>query len=212
MTMVAFTCAVTTVDPAQAQRRDGNLLPQDTGGMITVAGCLVRGADVRGGHENRYVLLYPKSGPLNSVSEEKCRTDPGADAIELENSDRLGMNDSLVGRWVEVSGRLEKETSQDPDNLREMDARSFRMIPVVPPREALIAELAPRQEAAPPIVEESRAPALAAPDPVERRPVATTGRAERLPKTSSYLPALGWIGLLSLAGGVALGMRSRWWA
>ncbi len=39
----------------------------------------------------------------------------------------------MLGRWVEIGGRLEKETSKDPDNLRELDVVSFKMVPVVPP-------------------------------------------------------------------------------
>ena len=209
MTAVVLACGAMTVGPAHAQRRDGNLLPQETGGMITVAGCFVRGADVRGGHDDRYVLLYPKRGPINSVQEETCEADAGANAIELENFKRLGMNDSMVGRWIEVSGRLEKETSRDPDNLREMDARSFRVIPVVPPRVAVVSPPPPQQAAAPRVVEPPRPPA---PAPVAPAPVATTGQAPPpLPRTASHLPTLGWVGLLTLAGGLVLrSVRSRW--
>ena len=42
----------------------------------------------------------------------------------------------MLGRWVEISGRLESETSKDPDNLRELDVLTFKMVPVVAPRPA----------------------------------------------------------------------------
>jgi hypothetical protein len=41
-------------------------------------------------------------------------------ALELKETSKVGMNDSMIGRWVEINGRLEKETSSNPDNLREL--------------------------------------------------------------------------------------------
>ena len=45
VTAVAVTCGVMGSGPAYAQLRDGNLMPQNQSGMITVAGCLMHGSD-----------------------------------------------------------------------------------------------------------------------------------------------------------------------
>ncbi|MGH7347846.1 MAG: hypothetical protein ACREK4_23275, partial [Candidatus Rokuibacteriota bacterium] len=86
-------------------------------------------------------------------------------------------------------GRLERETSSNPENLRELSVRSFRLIPVVPQR----AEAAPAPVPAPPAESPAPAPALPA-------PVATSGIQEPLPKTASPLAVIGLLGLLSVAG------------
>jgi LPXTG-motif cell wall-anchored protein len=105
----------------------------------------------------------------------------------------------MLGQWVEVSGRLEKETSTDPDNLRELHVRSAHLVPVVPPRAA----------AAPPPARPSAPPAEMLPAEPEPVPVPTTGTLpppppKRLPKTASNMPAIGLLGLLSLAGALVL--------
>ena len=140
-TAVVFALGVVTVEPAYAQqRRDGNLLPQEQGGQVTAVGCLLRGSDVRGGKKDKdkYVLARPRKGPVASVPEASCTADPGADALDLDNTKDAGVTDSLLGRWVEIGGRLEKETSKNPDNLRELDVKSFKLVPVVPPRAAAV--------------------------------------------------------------------------
>ena len=187
---VAMTLGVLTVEPAYAQLRDGGLLPQKESGLVTVAGCLVPGSEMRGGHKDKYVLAHPRKGPVASVTLDKCSARPGDDALELQDTKKFGVNDALVGHWVEINGRLEKETSKDPDNLRELEVRSFRMVPVVPLR---VAAPAPQATIA-------RAPERTA-------VVATTGQARRtLPHTASHLPAAGLAGLLSF--GAALTLRS----
>ena len=157
-TVVVFVFGVVAVGPAYAQRRDGGLLPQEQEGQVTAVGCLLRGSAVRGGKKDKdkYVLARPRRGPVSSVPEATCTADPGADALDLDNTSKAGVNDSLLGRWVEISGKLEKETSKNPDDLRELDVAAFKLVPVV----------APAPEAAP-------APAAAAParrQPRHRQP------------------------------------------
>jgi hypothetical protein len=189
---VLITCGILTVAPVHGQLRDGGLLPQEESGLITVLGCFVRGGDDGDG----FVLAHPKRGPVESVEQEACTARTGDNALDLDDTDKLGMNESLTGRWIEVSGNLEKETSDDPDNLRELEVRSFRIVPVVP----RIAEAPPA-----PIPE----PQVAAAEPVIEQPapepVGTSGQAETtLPQTASYLPTTGFAGLLLLAGGLVL--------
>jgi hypothetical protein len=202
MSAIVLTFAVVTVEPAYAQRRDGGLLLPEKSGPIIVAGCLVRGDQVRGGDAEKYVLARPTAGPVDSVPEATCTAAVGADAITLDHATKYGIGDSMLGRWVEISGRLEKETSGDPDNLRELDVESFRLVPVVTPRAE--AAPAPRRQA-PPVVQQPFAPAPA-PAPVAITPEIP----QSLPKTAGYLPVIGLLGLFSLAGGAILrSVRSR---
>ena len=128
---LSFAFGVVTVEPAYAQRRDGSLLPQDQSGQVTAVGCLVRGNAVRGGKADKYVLARPRKGPVASVPEASCTADTGADALTLDNPEKAKITDAMLGRWVEITGRLESETSKDPDNLRELDVATFKLVPVV---------------------------------------------------------------------------------
>lgn len=191
-TVAVLAFGVVTVGPAYAQRRDGNLLPQEQEGQVVAVGCLVRGTDVRGGKEGKYVLARPKRGPVASVPEASCTADAGADALMVDNPEKGNITDSAVGRWVEIGGRLEKETSKDPDNLRELDVATFKLVRVVVPPPP-----APARQptaAAPPPTPQAAAPEPPAPAPEPRH----------LPKTASQLPGIGLAGLLSLAAGVTL--------
>jgi len=163
--MVAvFVFGVVAVGPAYAQRRDGGLLPPEQEGQVTAVGCLLRGTAVRGGKKDKdnYVIARPRRGPVSSVPEATCTADPGADALELDNTSKTGVNDSLIGRWVEIRGKLEKETSKSPDNLRELEVAAFRLVPVVVP----VPEAAPPPPPPPapaPAPEPEPAPAAATP-------------------------------------------------
>src|SRR4029079_12530379 len=144
-TVVALAFGMVTVGPAYAQRRDGSLLPQDQSGQVTAVGCLVQGTAVRGGQKGKYVLARVRKGPAASVPEGACTTETGADALMVDNPEKAKITDAMVGHWVEIKGRLESETSKDPDNLRELDVVSARLIPVVvPPTPAAAPTRAPR--------------------------------------------------------------------
>ena len=208
VTVVAFAFGMVTVGPAYAQRRDGNLLPQEQSGQVTAVGCLVRGSAVRGGKDQEYVLARPRKGPVASVPEATCSADSGADALDLDNEKKAGLNDSLLGRWVELTGRLERETSKDPDDLRELDVASFKIVPVVPPRAAT-----PPASAPPPVAQarptpqpqaRPTPPPEATPAPAAIAPAPSAPAAPSLPKTASQVPAIGLAALLLLVGGLIL--------
>ena len=116
------------------------------------------------------ILANPIPGPVDSVSQGTCSASIDERAFDLDKTHKSGMNESLVGHWVEVSGRLERETHVSLENLRELSALSFRMVPVVPPRvEAAAAPIAfaPKAEAPPeptPVATTGTAPAGAAED------------------------------------------------
>jgi len=193
-TVVALAFGSITVQPAYAQRRDGSLLPQETGGDVTAVGCLLKGTAVRGGKDD-YVLARPRRGPIASVPEASCSADAGADALQLDNAEKGPITAGMIGKWVQISGRLEKETSKDPDDLRELDVATVKVVPVVIPRPAQTASAAPAPAPAPaPRYTPAPAPAPEAPAPVPHT----------LPKTASQIPAVGLAGFLLLAAGLTL--------
>ena len=124
---------------------------------------------------------------------------------DLDNPKDAGMTDSMLGRWVEIGGILEKETSKNPDNLRELDVKSFKAVPVVVPRAAAAPTTPPRAAAA-------AAPASPPVPSTSPAPAATTASAapaqagQSLPHTASNRPAIGLVALLALA--VAFILRS----
>jgi hypothetical protein len=201
--VVVLAFSVVTVGPAYAQRRDGSLLPQEQSGDVTAVGCLVRGSTIKGG-KDKYVLARVKKGPVASVPEATCTADPGADALMLDNPEKGKITDSMLGRWVEIGGRLERETSRNPDNLRELDVASFRAVPVVvppPPAAAAPRPTAPAVAAAPPPTPPAVAPRSTPQTSVAAAP---NTEARRLPSTASHVPAIGLAGLLLLAVSLVL--------
>jgi hypothetical protein len=50
----AIVCSL-MIGPAIAQQRDGGLLPLKESGIVTVAGCLMRGDQISGGDSDKYV-------------------------------------------------------------------------------------------------------------------------------------------------------------
>ena len=204
--LVVFAFGLISVPSGSAQqRRDGALLPQEKSGVVTAVGCLVPAKSVRGGKgdgKNDYVLARVRRGPIESVPEGSCSADSGADALQIDNPEK-GITQAMVGRWVQISGRLERETDKNPDNLRELDVQSARLVPVVPPRVAAATPApapvtaAPRPRPAPePVPEAAPAPAPAPAPPPEP--------ARALPHTASNRPASALIGLFLLAGALAL--------
>jgi len=197
-TIGVFAVSLVAVGPAYAQRRDGSLLPQNQSGQVTAVGCLVRGDAVRGGKKDKYTLARPRRGPVASVPEASCTVDSGADALTLDNPEKASITDAMIGHWVQIGGRLESETDKDPDNLRELDVLTAKLVPVVIPRPA--AQPAPAPEPAPaaaPRPTPAPAPTPMAPEPPPPAP-------KKLPKTASPVPAMGLVGLLSLAVGFTL--------
>jgi len=175
-----------TTNPAW---RDGGLLPSRGSGPVIVAGCLIRGDDINGGR-NKYALGNPVKGPVESVAEETCSVDFEANGLSLDKHRMGDINDTLLGRMVEIEGRLERE-SHAGGSLRELDVWSVRLLPKTPP---------PPQVA---VVEEitiEPAPA-AAPEPA---PVPTSGVTPALPQTAGAGPTIGLFGLFALGASLML--------
>lgn len=180
--VTALACGLT---PVHAQ----DVLPREQSAVVTVTGCLL-GGDKPG----RFVLAAPRLGAVPNVENGACDAPIDSRTLDLEDADDRGINDTLIGRWVEISGRLERETSDNPENLRELSVRSFRIVPVVPRLAEFAPPPAPRADLS--------APPAQAPPP--------TAIEEPLPATASPLAMLGLLGLLTLAGGIGVNIyRAR---
>jgi LPXTG-motif cell wall-anchored protein len=198
VTVFALALGAVSVVPAHAQRRDGALLPPGERGDITAVGCLVRGETIRGGQRGKLLLAHPQT-PVPSVTEATCTADPGADAITLDDPDKGGLSDLMVGRWVEVSGSLEKETSSNPDNLRELDVKGGRIVPVIPPAPAAARRSPPPAPSMP--TPPSQPQLQASIDPI--------AEPAQLPKTASSRPLVALAGMVFVSAGLLLRSRRR---
>ena len=159
------------IGPAIAQQRDGGLLPLKESGIVTVAGCLMRGDQISGGDKDKYVLANLHPGPVADVHEQTCTADAGATAVQLDNPKKGNIDESMLGKWVEVNGRLERETSTD-NILRELDVNAARLLPEAPRALAAVPEPEPEPEPQ---------AAAAAPEPSPApTPVATSGLSRRV--------------------------------
>lgn len=211
---IAVSGRLATLDPGQIRKLhvmayralpavgspQASVLPEKAG-RITLAGCFME--ETIEGHRE-YVLRSPTIGSPASVPEENCAASTAsAEKVELkdvhEKTHKHHLDRSMIGRWIEVGGRIEGQA--DKGELREVHVKYFRVLPVVVPRTA---EAAPVFE--PPAIAPSVAPL---PELPSEQPVATTGTAEPLPKTASSVPLIGFIGLLSLAGGLMFRFLGR---
>jgi hypothetical protein len=112
----------------------------------------------------------------------------------------------MVGRWLQVTGRVGKAYDEHPNRIRKLDISSAMFVPVVIPRAAEVIIVPPPIARAEPVA--PVAPQMA--PRMEEQPVGTTGtRRSALPKTASSLPLVGLIGLMSLAGGLTLHVFGR---
>jgi hypothetical protein len=184
---------VLVVGVANGHAQDATVLPEH-GGSITLVGCLAQA-----GKHNKLMLARPTTAAVASVPEATCSTNVGDTLVELKDTHKRHLDDSFVGRWIEVSGRLEGyENDREP---RELHVKGFKEVPVVIPA-APAPPPAPAPAPAPPIT--------TAPIP-EEKPAATTGvvivqeQPKKLPKTASPLPLMELSTGLLLAG--AFGVR-----
>jgi LPXTG-motif cell wall-anchored protein len=192
---VLLTFGISVFTPATGRAQDAFQLP-DKGSIVTVTGCF---GYIDGPH---YVLASPTMDPVTSVPNATCEvTGP---LIKLDDIKQNGLDKSMVGRTLQVTGRVGKAYDEHPNRIRKLDISSAMFVPVVPPRAAeVIIMPAPVQPAAPVAPQ-------AAPPMVQEQPVGTTGTVRtELPKTATSLPLVGLIGLLSLAGGLTLHLFSR---
>ena len=75
------------------------------------------------------------AAPSPAFRKLRARPDAGADALQLDNAEKGPITASMIGKWVQISGRLERETSRYR-HRRELDVATVRVVPVVVPRQA----------------------------------------------------------------------------
>lgn len=195
---VLLTCGISTFAPAIVHAQQSAFPMPEKGSIVTVAGCF--------GYvdHDHYVLASPTMDTVRSVPDATCAiTGP---MIKLKNVKNSGLNKQMVGRYLEVSGKVGSEYDEHPDRIRNLHLKSYRFIPV----ERVVTKVI--MIPSPPVARvEPVAPVAPQMAPrMEQQPVGTTGTMRRvLPKTASSLPLVGLIGLMSLAGGLTLHVFGR---
>jgi hypothetical protein len=193
-----LTFGIGAIAPAIGRAQQTVALPPEHS-MVTVTGCF--------GWVNHqeYVLTRPTMGEA-SVPQETCLVNPGDPMIKLRDDlKKNGLNKTMIGRFVTVSGTMGDEYPKHPDRLRKLKVESVSIPPITPPVVAQVTREPVMPAAEPPAV---------APAPIIEQPVGTTGvmmKRKHLPKTASTLPLVGFIGLMSLLSGLTLhvfGQRS----
>ena len=194
--IAASLIAIGTDALAPSTHAQAQTLPQQ-GGDITIVGCFVRGM-VKS--HARYVLVRPIVGSVESVPDASCASIPGDEVIKLQDLSQAGLDQMMLGRWLEISGRL--EGNHRSDGVREVHVKSFRALPVVPPRVAeRVSPPSPAIET-PPV-----APATGS--AIAPAPLATTGVRTELPRTATSLPLVGLIGFVSFSAVFGLFLLNR---
>jgi hypothetical protein len=143
-----------------------------------------------------------------SVPQETCLVSAGDPMIKMRDDlKKNGLDKTMIGRYVTVSGTMGDEYPKHPDRLRKLKVESVSIPPVTPP---VVARVAPAPVMPPP-------PAVAPapePAPIIEQPTGTTGvmkKRHHLPKTATTLPLVGLLGFMSLLSGLTLhvfGQRS----
>ena len=210
ITQIALTSLVLAT-PAFAQQTTQIERPQPgPNGQLIATGCLMKEMDYRKAHQ----AMKGAFGGLG-LGDEFVLVENGCNEVGKGPAYRLtGKHEDelkrLVGRRVEVTGSWDKPhdvkaaAGQRATTLPpEFRIASFREAPEPVSPAPVAAAVAPAAPA--PVAEARPAPvAAAAPVSVEARNEAP---APELPKTASNLPLVGLIGLLSLAGGLALQLK-----
>lgn len=190
-----LTCGLFAFAPANVAGQPAIVLP-DNGGPITLVGCFLRlrvsPSDDPG---MKFVLVNPRLGPATSVPEATCASTGNEPMVELDdvhaNVHKHHLDRSRVGRWIEVTGRLEKKGSQ---LLREVHVDTYREVPVV------VARGEPVPVPAPPVIKYPALQGQAAPAP----PLTGVDLPQQLPQTASAVPLTALLGFLAVAGALGL--------
>jgi len=189
-----LTFGIGAIAPATGRAQQTVALPPEHS-IVTVTGCF--------GWVNheKYVLTRPSMGQT-SVPSETCLVNPADPMIKLRDDlNKNGLNRTMIGRYVTVSGTMGDEYPEHPDRIRRLKVESVSIPPVTPP---VVAVIPPAPAPMPPAVAE--APPAPAPIIIEQ-PVGTTGvmkKRHHLPKTATTLPLVGLIGFVSLLSGLTL--------
>ena len=188
------------IAPATGRAQQTVALPPEHS-MVTVTGCF---GYVK--HEG-YVLTRPSMGQT-SVPQETCLVSAGDPMIKMRDDlKKNGLDRTMIGRYVTVSGTMGDEYPKHPDRLRKLNVESVSIPPITPPVVARITREPVMPAPVPPAVAPAPVPA-----PIFEEPVGTTGvmkKRHHLPKTATTLPLVGFIGFVSLLSGLTLHVFGR---
>src|SRR5689334_22940028 len=175
-----LTFGIGAIAPVNARAQAIAALPGEHS-MVTLTGCFgwIKGQS--------YVLTRPAMDQT-TVPQETCLVNPSDPMIKLRDDlKKNGLTNTMLGRYVTVSGTMGDEYPKHPERLRKLKVESVAIPPVAPPVVAEFREQTTITPVAPP-------PAVAPapmPAPVEQ-PVGTTGTMRKhLPRTASSLPLVG---------------------
>ncbi len=202
ITGALLVCGLAAVAPIAAQQPSTEL-PKRAKSIVLVGCFETRQLEH---HKPVYVLSMPSVGYATSVPDGRCTSNGSESLVEMKDvHQNTALDDSVLGQWIEVRGRLEKQPTND--SFRELHVRVSRIVPVVAPRAAeAIPELTPRYEPAPAPPQEAAAPPVETPAPVATSGVETP---KTLPKTASNLPLVGLLAFGVLVSGACLHLFRR---
>ena len=126
LSALLLTFGIAAIAPTVGHAQNALALPQK-GGEVTLVGCFQRGIVEHS--KEIFVITNPTTAPVNSVTEATCVA--SGQMIRLHDLRRVGLDESMLGRWIEISGQLGGNDA-DP-KINEVHLNSFRVIPVVPP-------------------------------------------------------------------------------
>jgi len=191
-----LTFGIGAIAPATGRAQQTVALPPEHS-QVTVTGCF---GYVQ--HQG-YVLTRPSMGQT-SVPQPTCLVSAGDPMIKMRDDlKKNGLDRTMIGRYVTVSGTMGDEYPKHPDRLRKLKVESVSIPPITPP---VVAEVIP-----PPVMPTPAPPAVA-PAPFVEQPVPTAGvmkKRHHLPKTASTLPFVGLLGFVSLLSGLTLHVFGR---
>jgi len=195
-----LTCGLTGVVAVVARAQDVANMPK---GHVTLVGCFTRMADPDDQDDDRFVLANATLGPATSVPNPNCSPSERGAVLRLSDVHDHGLDMVTLGRWVEIYGELGK--IRDGDDLRKLEVKSFREVPVTPPPVVMVIPVPEAPKAAVETPHQEPEARVETPEPVATAGIETPApEPKKLPKTASSLPLIGMLGLFALTGGVVL--------
>ena len=113
-----LTFGMVALVPVTGHGQNSTPIPEK-GGSITMVGCFTRGQI--GSHE-KFVLAKPTVGSVASVPEATCTASGTDELIKLQDLSQVHLGDAMLGRWIEIHGRLEGDHRADA--IREVHVKS----------------------------------------------------------------------------------------
>ena len=124
VTIALVTCGLAATAFTNLQAQHETVFSPE-GGIVTLVGCF---GQAKIGNDDRYVLFAPTIGPAQDVPQAACAPKGTEQMVELKD---YHFDLSLVGRWIETTGRMERAESKDVP--REFHVKFLRPVPIAQP-------------------------------------------------------------------------------